>query len=498
MSSEPGVGPDLPLNRRTRSYAALCAGVSLVAVFLVIYSQVMAFAWDEGFHLLAAQLIQRGERPYLDFFFPQTPLNAYWNAAWMQVFSGGWRTTHAVAAGLVTAAILLTADFVYSRTTPRTWQLAAPLAAVILFGLNSPVVEFGPIAQAYAICIFLLTAAFRLSAACVSRNGIWLPALAGFLSSAAAGCSLLSAPAAPVLLIWIGVFNRTGGRWRKLLAFVSGGVIALTPILRLWMTSPDQVIFNIVKYHLYYRQVEWSGALVHDFFEVMLSWTDSISALLLGSLGAAGLWYVMRRSGWDRPRRAEYYLCAWLTLALAIHVSSAHPTFPRYFILVVPFVSIVAAVGLFAATERLDISKRPLWLVLAIFMVLSLALVRKLYDSREDRVWVDMEKIAQKVDEVTAREATLLADEHIYFLTRRQPPSGMESEDSHKLTISVEEGARLHVVPKTELIRQIKDGRFSTAQTCADDEDMGKLGLPSAYSQRVKMDECTVFWEPKR
>src|SRR5580698_9263833 len=56
----------------------IAAGV--LGAGLMIYSQTVAFTGDEGFHLLAAQLIDSGKRPYIDFCFPQTPLNAYWNA----------------------------------------------------------------------------------------------------------------------------------------------------------------------------------------------------------------------------------------------------------------------------------------------------------------------------------------------------------------------------------------------------------------------------------
>src|SRR5215467_11313721 len=81
----------------TKPFLWLCGIISLLAACLLAYSQTSAFAWDEGFHLLAAQLIKSGRRPYLDFCFPQTPLNAYWNALWMTVFGESWRTAHAVA-----------------------------------------------------------------------------------------------------------------------------------------------------------------------------------------------------------------------------------------------------------------------------------------------------------------------------------------------------------------------------------------------------------------
>src|SRR5207253_10790132 len=82
----PGTDGKTPLDRTSRrSYILLCALVSLIGALLVVYSQVRAFAWDEGFHLLTAQSINAGKRPYIDFCFSQTPLIAYWNAFWMRM-----------------------------------------------------------------------------------------------------------------------------------------------------------------------------------------------------------------------------------------------------------------------------------------------------------------------------------------------------------------------------------------------------------------------------
>ena len=84
-------------DRSQRLYLLLCGIVSLIGAGLVVYARTAAFAWDEGFHLLTAQLIGAGKRPYLDFCFPQTPLNAYWNAGWMRVFGDSIFAIGAVA-----------------------------------------------------------------------------------------------------------------------------------------------------------------------------------------------------------------------------------------------------------------------------------------------------------------------------------------------------------------------------------------------------------------
>jgi len=118
----------------------LCAVLAVLFAGLLLYSQTQAFAWDEGFHLLAAQLIMAGKRPYLDFCFPQTPLNAYLTAGWMRLFGDTWRAVHLLAAVWVAGAAFLTADFLRCRFPVPGWRLAGAVAAAAAVAMNSQVV----------------------------------------------------------------------------------------------------------------------------------------------------------------------------------------------------------------------------------------------------------------------------------------------------------------------------------------------------------------------
>src|SRR5260370_41738933 len=122
------------LTRAGKSYALLIGVVLLLTVGLVLYSQVFAFVWDEGYHLLAAQLISTGKRPYLDFCFPQSPLNAYWNAGWMRILGQSWRVAHFFAALFTIGAVVLTADFVFRRLPATGWRFAAAITAGVATG----------------------------------------------------------------------------------------------------------------------------------------------------------------------------------------------------------------------------------------------------------------------------------------------------------------------------------------------------------------------------
>src|SRR4051794_36329901 len=96
--SSPMVGS--PLASPTRSYSrrvGVCAAAALYAGVFLFYAESKAFHFDEAYHLLTAQLILAGKRPYIDFCFPQAPFNAYWNAIWMALFGQTWRVAHAAA-----------------------------------------------------------------------------------------------------------------------------------------------------------------------------------------------------------------------------------------------------------------------------------------------------------------------------------------------------------------------------------------------------------------
>lgn len=471
----------------------------VLALALLVYSQTLAFAWDEGFHLLTAQLIAAGERPYLDFLFPQPPLNAYWAAWWMRVFGESWRTAQALSALESAGAVLLIADFLLRRFPAARWRVAAALAAVLLFGLNSMVVEFGTEGQAYGLCLLCVTAAFRFSVIAVERGSWTLPFAAGFFAGSGACASLLTAPVAPVLLVWM-LFQRPAAIRKRLFAvfalFAAGVTIPWLPVIWLFAKSPSVVWFGLAGYNILYRRNGWGDPTEHD-IGVLTAWIDSAQALTLGLLAIAGLLFAIRKSGWDARALAPFKLCAWLAVAQFAHLAMGRPTFERYYLLTVPFLSVLAAAGLYFLATRLTDPERPAWALAFIGIIMALGLGRALYDERNAFLWSDFEEIARKVDQVTTRNGTLLADEHVYFLTRRRPPSGMELDYSHRLLISPEFAAALHVVLRPELNRRIHAGMYDTIATC-EEEKAAAIRIPDLYRQKADIADCTVYWDFKR
>jgi len=469
--------------------------LALYAAAFLVYAEKWAFTWDESFHLLAAQLIAHGKRPYIDFCFPQTPLNAYWNAGWLRLLGENWRVPQAFAALFTIGAVVLTARFVFLRLPAPSWRAAAALSAALLTGLNAMVFIYGPVAQAYGICLFTLMVAFQLTVRAVGRSELPWPTAAGFFAGTAAASSLLSAVAAPVLLAWMLFHSRAGSRWLKVCAFAMGAAIPFAPVVWLFWQGPRQAWFNLIQYHIFFRRLYWPETTRHD-LEILTSWLESGQALILGLLAVSGLLYIAHRSQWPAAMKAEFYLSAWLAAALAFEVGAAHPTFARYFVLVVPFLAILAAVGLYAIASRVLDPDKPIWAVLPLAMLLVLGLGRSIYDRRDFLDWSSYEQLARKIDEVTPRNAALFANEPIYFLTRREPPPGFEFSDSHKVDLGPAKNALLHIVTNSEVNNEVRSGVFATAYSCSDD-DISNFGLENLYKQRADLEDCSVFWGKK-
>ena len=473
-----------------RPYLWLCALVTLYGALLITYSETWAFTFDETYHLLAAQLIGDGHTPYLDFCFPQTPLNAYWNALCLRALGQSWHVTHFFAALFTIAAVALIGDYAFRRFPAPEWRFAAALTALCTFGLNAPVVVYGSL-QAYGICLFGLAAAFRIAVRAVDRPSPVPAALVGCFAGVAAASSLLTFTASPVFLLWLLFYNRAGSRVKKFLAFAAAAAIPFAPVWWLFARGFSQTWFNLFRYHVYFRRLYWPETTQHD-LEILTSWIDSGHALLLGLLGVSGLIFVVRRSQWPHAVKAEYYLCAWLAAVLAATVGRAHPTFSRYFLLTTPFLGILAAAGLYSIASRVLDCPRPLWPAWLLVFLFALGAGKTLYERRENDNWANYERVAAKVNQITPPGALIFGDEPIYFLAHRTPPPGYELSYTHKVVLPPAEGALMHILTDAQVKAQVQSGMFATAYSCADEDTT--YGFKEMYQQHVDLEGCTIYW----
>ena len=315
-------------------------------------------------------------------------------------------------------------------------------------------------------------------------------------------CSLLTAPFAPLLLVWA-CFNSAGidrnefkGALKRPLVFMGAAALPFLPLLGLFAKSPRQVLFGVFQYHAFYRAADWPGAGKQN-IDVVTAWMNNYEAVLLIGLAGLGLSYIVGRSGWDARKRQEFFLCVWLVLVESAYLCIPKPTFGRYYMLVMPFLAMLGAVGLYAVAAQIGTLMRPWRYPLILALVMVGAFAKYSFDAASDYSWPDIKKAAAKVDAVTESGAPLYADEQIYFLTKRTPPSGMEYADSHKLHLPDATANTMHVLSTDRVAAQVAAGRFATVAICNNDDLIMTLGLPGVYTKRADVAGCGIFWGPK-
>lgn len=493
-------GPDKSSGgHRERRFAASAASfygiIAAISCGLGAFSETAAFQRDEGFHLLAAQLVRAGRKPYLDFFYQHSPLYIYLAAGWMKLFGEGWRGAHAMSVLLTSGYILLVGQFVRSRFSDPGWRLAGGAAAAALAGLHVSVIRFGTIGHPYGLLLFTSMAAFWTAVSAV-RTGKSLRAFwAGLFAGAGPASSLLSAPAAAIFFLWILRHSPPGVRLRRGAWFLAGAIIPFMPLLWLAAKAPRQCYLDVVQFHLRYRMLDLRYT-PHRDLRILINWLTSSQGLCLAALAAAGLVYLAAAKPWSAAQRAEFELAGWLAAGLSLYVTSAHPTFFEYFVLVVPFLSMLSVVGIYAISVTSPIHIRPAWLVLGILCVFLFAPARWLFENGRATLygWQEVEKVAQRVSQVTPPGAWIWAEPIIYFASRRLPPPGMENDFAASSNALSDFGALLHPVSRAQIDDWLASGRYAAVVIPIDDRRAQWLELSELYSHHEQVAYFYIFW----
>jgi hypothetical protein len=477
---------------RARFPPVLLATFLILVAGLVLYSQTWAWYGDEGFHLLASQLILSGKKTYVDFLYPQTPMWAYIDAGWMKIFGDTWRSSHMLAALLTGGSIILSADFVFERIPESEWRLTAALIAAVLIGLDTVVIGFGTVGQPYGICLFLITAAFRIVVKGVNQKKPSLLLWAGLCAGGSAGSSLLSAPVLPILLGWT-AWRSFGRSLTPCVWLLLGTGISFLPIAWLALLAPHQTLFNIFEYHFLHRSPNNWVALQFS-VRTLINLLNSGQFMLRVVFAVIGLLFVLGHREWEEQRKSEFYLCSLLAGGLGLFLITVRITYTQYFILLTPFLSILASVGIVAVASWLRPPGRQ-WLVPGVLALFVGGLPFWLWQQHNRLNWPQLTEVARAVNFITPHDGLIFADEMIYFAARRIPPSGLENTDTHKLQFSPRESESLHIFSLAELYDQVAAGRFATVATCSATENwIDKSGIRKVYSERATMHDCDIFW----
>lgn len=475
-----------------------------VSAGLLVFSQTLAFWGDEGWYLLGTHLVQAGYRPYSDFFYCQVPLYAYLNAGWMWVFGDGWQSAHLLSALATIGSLIMTAGFVFARVPDPAWKQSIALTAVAFIGLHELTVQLGTVAMPYALCLFFAVAAFRLTIKAVKTGNGWLAAGAGLCAGASAATTLLGAPFAPILCLWMGRYAGTGLRRRLCVNFLAAAALPFLPVLWLAMQAPRRALFNIITFNaLYYPYpLSWLQAAIWQvLFAFYRVWISSPQGMLLALFGILGLVFLPRQTQWDKHRRAEFYLCAWLTGGLGLFLAGTLDASDPYFLLLIPFLGILASLGVYAIASRIEDAARPGWLLVLVIGIFTVGLGEPTYNFVQESAgrWHYYDELAREVKQVTPRGGLVWGDAFIYVATQRVSPRTMAIASHPYLLHVPEEVAFTMQMPSSpQLDVWLASGRFATVALEAVDSSANKAGLPRLYAKQERLYDYHIFSNRKK
>jgi len=312
-------------------------------------------------------------------------------------------------------------------------------------------------------------------------------------------------PVAPILFFWMISRNRVGNRWRKAVWFLAGTAIPFLPLLWPAVQGPRQTFFNLIEYHLLHRRPPWAVALWDDARTLNRVWLESVQGMTLVLMAGIGLIFLAGAREWETSRREEWFLCVWLTGGLGVYLACTSPTYHGYFVLVIPFLATLAALGAYAVGIRLCPSLRPVWVVLAVVGLLAVGTAKEAHHMAQhihhfSHRWLDYEELAREVNQVTPDHGTLWADgdcnECLYSAARRVPPSGQENPYSRHVRLPSDRAASLHVLTVGQIDERLAAGRMTTVVIPHDDPRIESFGLPRRYLGRARMHGYDLFWDP--
>ncbi|MCU1266541.1 MAG: hypothetical protein JWM21_2859 [Acidobacteria bacterium] len=468
---------------RQKFPSQLIIAAAVLELGLLVYSQAVAYWGDESLHLVAGQLMNAGKRPYLDFFYHHPPLFLYLISGLMRVFGENWRVVHIASALLSGGCLLLTGSYVFSRIHNEKLRVRSAAIAAFFVGVNSYVISFGTVALPYGFCLFFMTAAFVLVTVSVDRPNSIFAFWGGLCAAAAAAAYLLTAPVILVLFIWMMLYNRNGKRFNKSVGYVLGAAIAFVPLLSLARHSPQQVWFDLVQYHLFHR----AGSDLGLWFNLreIAGWFISIQGAILLVLAAIGTRVIKCREEADERLGSELRLLTWLIVALGLVISIARPTSSFYFVLITPFLAMLAACGVCRIQLRVT-SRIGLILMLLIGMLYVAGLSSQRYIWRRQTSYTDhriVANIAGSVSAVTASAGMIYAFEAVYFEAHRLPPPGLENRFN----------------PNSQADEWLAAGRFDTVCIGSTNPGIATSKLLEHYAKRqtINMNGQTfyILWD---
>lgn len=223
----------------------LLLAATLGGYFLYL-SQLRLIARDEGFYLLASQLVAEGKLLYRDFFYPQMPLLPYIYGAWGKLTGFSWQTARLLS-GLLATGIGLVVFFSCRHSFGRSIGV---IAALLYATCNFSFAWFAT-AQTYSLSVFFLVIAFALMQQFERTASICMLVMSGIALGLSIDTRLFFAGLVPAFVLHLLVLYLSKRTPALSFVFFSAGLfIGLLPALLYLAADPDLFWYNNLGYHL--------------------------------------------------------------------------------------------------------------------------------------------------------------------------------------------------------------------------------------------------------
>jgi len=401
----------------------ICAGWGLYAAGML---EQLDYNFDEGVYIQQAGFVREGQRPYVDFFYHQTPLYPY-TLAWVGAVAPDSLFAYRLPSLLATALCGL-AVYAFAR---RLMPAPAALLAPVLF-FYPPLQWFGLVALPNAIMLLLSTLGVLLVFAGRRRGTLALGSAVLVLAVLykplaiaaviAVGAFLVAAPSqrrkVPVVALtgaaagaaaWALLHLASDGGFTRMLLLQAGRYSGRGGFEIMSSFAPFQAV---MAEHGIETAFQWN---VHEHTRTYFTngWRNANLHLLL--LGLAGQ-LVLLASRDTGLRRAGWLLVAWWAAPFALSLFVWEPNWDHYYVQYIPPLAIGGA-ALLERAWRLETARLPVRIALAALVCVLVTGPLQLRQ-RVDEYW-------ERSVPDTAGQTWLTFDPFLNFLTRTHPACGL-------------------------------------------------------------------------
>lgn len=429
---------------------------------------------DEGWYLYAAQMVQDGQLPYVDFAYTQAPLLPF-------VYAGlnALTPAHGVLNGRVLTLALglcsaLFAAFAAKQLAPKGRRTEAAWLCLCLLLLNSYQLYFFSVVKTYSLTAFFLMGGFALLSVAEPKRSIPGLLVAGILFACAAGTRVSAVMALPatVLSLWLVRTDRRKGFYSACI-FSVGALVALGVIfVPLALRAPDGFMFGLLEYHSG-REVDGLIALLT--FKVGFL-VRVAGAYLVAAVLAVALLFLPRKK--TKKENQPVLVGGWVSLLAisGLHLLTKFP-YDDYQVFVFPLLTVVVAVGVIRRTfDWKESARHTLFSVVllgSIASAVSSPVIQGWMIRGRDRIWwlikeepdlVRLQRAAHQLQKQGARNELLTMDTYLAVEGGYKVPQGLElGPFSYFPEMKTARAETLHVLNRELMLKLLSECRCEYA-----------------------------------